>query len=262
MNDVEVELMLMNTFKDFVRKELDEPSVKKLWGTAGGTCTMCKKPLSTEASNSGKIYGEHAHIYGLKHTDNRYNPDLNEAFVNSFDNHILLCADCHTIIDKKPLSPEHTADKLVIIKRNHVQEVAIHLGYEISQITFNELEIITRYLMGSMSYNDDLTIIKPSEKIEKNKLSNQTGLFIVQGLQQSGLLSQYLQNNPDGNFATKLKNGVVEKYNELVKAGYAGDYLFNELWSIASRGSYEPKIRAAGLATIAYFFEICDIFEK
>ena len=233
-----------------------------LWGTAGGTCSICNKPLCTEASNNGKIHGEHAHIYGLKHTDNRYDSNLSDEFVNSFENHILVCCDCHTTIDKKPLLPIHSAENLKIFKKRHIDDVALHLGYGINSISFNELEIITRYIVGSSQCNQELILIKPQEKIDKNKLSSQVSVYIMQGLIQRNLVAQYLQKNPNVNFANKLRNGLVEKYNELVNSGYAADFLFHELWSYASRGSYESNIRAAGLTVISYFFEICDIFEK
>lgn len=77
-----------------------------LWGRAAAlcSCSKCRRELVQEKSSnkSRAIIGEMAHIYAKSKSGPRFNPDLKEDFINSYDNLILLCPMHHTIIDKNP----------------------------------------------------------------------------------------------------------------------------------------------------------------
>lgn len=85
---------------------------------SGNCCAMCGIILVDEAN---VCIGENAHIYGEKPTAARYNPNLSSDFVNSEENLIFLCCNCHKIIDSNP--DQYSADTLLELKKNHEQKV-------------------------------------------------------------------------------------------------------------------------------------------
>jgi tetratricopeptide (TPR) repeat protein len=74
--------------------------VKELWGQAAGRCSLCRKPLVRELPLTGRfILGEQAHIIAASPNGPRGESGPGEE---GYDNLILLCPDCHRLIDKAP----------------------------------------------------------------------------------------------------------------------------------------------------------------
>ena len=63
-------------------------------------------------------------------------------------------------------------------------------------------------------------------------------------------------------FPEKLKAGFLSEYDRLKAIGYSGDSLFFCLFDFAGGKHSEHIKRAAGLAVLAYLFQICEVFEK
>lgn len=78
---------------------------RKLWAASGGYCgnPACHKDLFT-LSETGKILNieELAHIIGQSQDGPRGEEDLPLDERDKFENIILLCPTCHTLIDKNP----------------------------------------------------------------------------------------------------------------------------------------------------------------
>lgn len=98
--------------------ELKASDRKKLWALAAGKCSLCKCNLFLK---DGKNIGKECHISSHK-PDNpsnefsRYDPHLRGDERNkNYDNAILLCGNCHNIID----NPENTQ---YTIKEKHEKE--------------------------------------------------------------------------------------------------------------------------------------------
>jgi hypothetical protein len=62
----------------------------------------CHLPLFTETESNQVLIGEIAHICAAQDRGPRANASLSRADRGSFDNLILLCANCHTIVDRVP----------------------------------------------------------------------------------------------------------------------------------------------------------------
>jgi len=75
-------------------------------------------------------------------------------------------------------------------------------------------------------------------------------------------VKDYLNRNPDIQFAERLKAGFVDKYENLRNEGLESDPLFYALLDFASNNSSDFKIKATGLSVLTYFFELCEVFEK
>ena len=201
-----------------------------------------------------------AHIKGEKRTAARYDLNMTPEENDGANNRIILCPTCHTEIDKNEI--KYTVELLHTIKEAHIKYVQDKLQVVISNITFVELEIIIKYLISKPIYDEDLRMIPPSEKIKKNSLSATVDKNIKIGLMQRRQVMDYLNQNIDPLFSERLRSGFVNKYLELKKQNLKGDNLFYSLLDFSSNNSDDFNTRAAGLAILSYFFEICDIFEK
>lgn len=78
------------------------PSIikRELYVKSGNRCSICRNTLYTDTDS---WIGEVAHIEAVNPGGARYNPMLSTEQVNSFDNLILVCCNCHKEIDSNPM---------------------------------------------------------------------------------------------------------------------------------------------------------------
>ncbi|HEY4800301.1 MAG TPA: ABC-three component system protein [Bacteroidia bacterium] len=235
----------------------------QVWAAAGGHCCKCKTNLvkSIKDNKDKSAQGEVAHIEGENNGAKRYNSKQTDTERNSFANLMLMCPNDHTEIDNDEVT--YTVPILIKMKSDHEGWVASQLKVASFNISFSELEVTLKYLTGNSMESESTTykVIPPTEKISKNKLSSTVSEYITMGMIRTELIHDYLNRNPDMNFSNRLRNGFVEKYNELRKSKN-GDELFWELLDFAGGGSTLFSHQAAGLTVLVYFFQICDIFES
>jgi len=103
---------------------IKEKVKRKLWATSGGFCAKpdCHADLFPFFEN-GQITNieELAHIIGQKLKGPRGDGDLELSEIDEFDNIVLLCPTCHTIIDK---NPEIFPDELIHTwKSKHTESI-------------------------------------------------------------------------------------------------------------------------------------------
>ena len=79
-------------------RNIKEGTKRMLYMKSGNLCTWCKQRLVY--SNSSNL-SEICHIEAVNEDGARYNPNLTNEYVNSYENLILLCANCHTLADNK-----------------------------------------------------------------------------------------------------------------------------------------------------------------
>lgn len=107
--------------------DLSVSDKKILWALSGNECAICKCKL-VRKKDSGANVGQECHISSEKPNwpskeFSRYEPNLTEDERNkSIYNAILLCANCHKVIDY-PKSTQFTIEKLHRIKEEHEAEV-------------------------------------------------------------------------------------------------------------------------------------------
>lgn len=245
---------------------IPKKQLKILCIMSGNRCAMldCRKELVLDGTKNDPpaIIGIIAHIKGEKPKAARYDPNMTPEERNSYENLIIVCGDCHTKIDNQPNT--YTAEKLYQIKKEHENFILVSTKSEIVNVTFAELEVVTKYLVSgqyNLSYN--LTIVPPKDKIKKNNLSGSVEALITMGTIQAKQVAGYIDKDPDINFGERLKQGFVDKYEQLKnEENMHGDDLFNTLLDFSCGGSNNFKEKAAGLAVLVYLFEKCDVFEK
>jgi hypothetical protein len=98
---------------------------KKLWMLSGGKCSLCRCNLFQKESNTN--FGAECHICSQEQDwpskefsrfDSSLTPDKRDK---SYDNAILLCRNCHVIIDN-PENTQYTIEALHQIKEKHEKE--------------------------------------------------------------------------------------------------------------------------------------------
>lgn len=119
--------------------EMDLPLLerRKLWLLSRGKCTLCKCDLYLKEHKT--YIGAECHISSHKpdypsKEFNRYDPNLTEKQRDkSYDNAILLCRNCHIIIDN-PENMEYTIERLHQIKDEHEAEMGKKLTEDLKEI--------------------------------------------------------------------------------------------------------------------------------
>lgn len=236
-----------------------------LYMKSGRRCSMpnCRANLIPEvAPDIETNISEKAHIMGFSKNGPRAEADLEDSEKNSETNLILVCAVCHIIIDKNP--EIFTVEKLREIKTNHENWVLIKLNNEIPNIGFPELDVILKYLISDqITIKESYQVIKPGEKIKKNKLSPQIEQSILRGMIGSNQVKEYIQKHPDIQYGNRIRERFVDEYKQLYeKEKLVGDDMFYRLLDFAALHSNDPKKLGAGLSVLTYFFEACEVFEK
>lgn len=231
---------------------------------SGNRCAMpeCHKELVVPKTENdpASIIGIIAHIKGENPTSARYDPEMTER--NYYDNLILVCSDCHKMIDDQPNT--YTVEKLHKIKEEHEHWIIESTKGEVINISFAELSVVTKYLVsGAYIPSDPYSVIPPKDKIRRNRLSSEIEKLITMGMIQVRQVKDFIDKCPDIEFGERLKQGFVVEYERLKnEEGLEGDDLFNGLLDFASGGSNDFKNRAAGLTILVYLFEKCEVFEK
>lgn len=244
-------------------RNISQGTIKVLWGKSGGKCAKCRRAIILEKDESNFYHiAKQAHIAGLNPGSARYDSDMTDEERNSVNNIILLCPTCHEIIDEN--RDEYTVSKLKEIKKEHEEWVDEQLTSSMPQVTFADLEVITKYLVSAPLHKseENLTVVPPGEKIRKNNLSGEVANLITKGMIGVEQVKEYLNKNLDPEFSERLKNGFVEKYLELKTENLSGDEIFFGMLNFASNNSSDFSKRAAALTVLTYYFEICEVFER
>ena len=95
----------------------------RLFADSGGYCQNpnCLRKLFEDTGTRNVHFAEMAHVFSAKDCGPRANKKLTPEERGDYSNLILLCANCHTIIDK---AEEDFSDSLMLEwKKNHVEKI-------------------------------------------------------------------------------------------------------------------------------------------
>jgi hypothetical protein len=95
------------------------PTLKRLYGLSGNQCTApdCERMLI--ARDGISVISKICHIEAANEDGPRYNTSMTDKERAHFDNLILLCDECHAIIDNKENEGKYPVVLLKEWKRNH-----------------------------------------------------------------------------------------------------------------------------------------------
>jgi hypothetical protein len=249
-----------------------------LYANSGNVCAMygCNNPLVY--ANTASI-NEICHVEAVNEDGARYNPHLTEDYVNSYENLILLCPTCHSIIDNKRNESVYTVPYLKQMKQFHEQQVQeammkkaaieppIYIeGYDVSRIvsTYNclyEKKVNKKYVykvlntilsmkiaIRSVVYGTAILCSEDeSEQVDVHRLNEMVNLDlytyaeILLLLEQQKLIKEINYTNPLDGYET------ADGDWHLVQ----NDYLFK-----TTKGTWYLKKRGR------LFTVICDMFDN
>ena len=144
--------------------------LKRLFALSGCECAnpFCNNKLVAKDYNS--ILGEICHIEAASPDGPRYNPNQTDDERRGFDNLILLCESCHTIIDNKANEKEYPVELLKTWKRNHQEKILNNKNGAFPSFFQQIIEAITRKDLMNADAASDAIPYDISEKIEYNCL--------------------------------------------------------------------------------------------
>lgn len=104
------------------RTKIDYKVVYQLWGKSAGRCELCNIPVYIDPTfGVDGIFAENAHICGVGENGPRHKNSMTQDDINRIENLMLLCPDCHKLIDS---SPENYGENYLISrKRGHEERV-------------------------------------------------------------------------------------------------------------------------------------------
>ena len=100
----------------------------RLFASSAGYCqnSSCSRELFIDSFGKRIHVAEIAHVFAAKDMGPRANRELSEAERGAFENLILLCSNCHTIVDKA--SDQYTDTVIFGWKRDHATKLQAIFG--------------------------------------------------------------------------------------------------------------------------------------
>lgn len=240
---------------------------KLIWGFAAARCSKAECRILcvslAQGNDASVTIGEIAHIHSYSDDGPRANVQLSLEQRNQYDNLLLLCANHHTEVDGQPNT--YSADILREWKRSHESWVEQRLQSSISNVSFAELEIVTRSIVAvPVPPTENFTLLSPSEKIAKNAFTDRIAQRIRIGMVKAREVENFIRDASKlaSDFPERISQGFIAKYREHVAEGLRGDSLFEALHDFASGRLSDFDRQSAGLAVLVYLFEKCEVFEK
>ncbi len=248
------------------RRSYLDKDIKLLWGLAAARCSHpscrieCVAPETTQ--DRAAIFGEIAHIVAHGKKGPRADASYPRDLLNKYENLILLCRNHHKPVDDQQST--YTIIGLRQWKMQHEGWVRTSLANEVPNIGFPELEIISKAILTKPQRPVENMVVPPiADKIERNKIGVGNQFLITMALSKVAEVGEFVNHVAlmDDRFPERLKSGFVEEYTKHRINGIEPDELFTLLVNFASGNSNDFKRRAAGLATLVYLFEKCEVFE-
>lgn len=147
------------------------------------------------------------------------------------------------------------------------EDIAALLGPALSQrdflnLGFEDLKVVLKTIARQPAPKEpDLSQV-PQNKIDINRLSENTASLIQAGRTKSTLVRDFFDGWPDPQFGDEVVQTFKAKYEELRAAETPPDRIFQDIQMFAGGElRQDTGHEAAVLAVLAYLFDHCDIFE-
>jgi len=199
-------------------------TIRKLDTLSRNQCaaTDCQNPLI--ASDEKTIISNICHIEAANMNGPRYNADMNDDERRHFDNLILLCPECHRIIDNKDNESKYPVALLKEWKKNHASE-------ELSQLIKNPslLKHAINAIAGAefnsenTNPNENFKAYKIDSKIQYNSIKRNKSLIDEYKIFYSKINSLYNELEEQGSFKKENLLRNIRTVYLKVKGKYAKD---------------------------------------
>jgi hypothetical protein len=220
-----------------------------------------------DPAQPSKTVGKIAHICASSPGGPRYEATMTSAERAAAGNLIYLCSDHHDAIDT--FIDTHPRDLLLRMKSLHEESVRRAIRFASGNLTYEALAVVCS-VVASQAVNPivDVELSLPTQvKIDLNGLGESAKEMIETGLAQAARVQQFVafQSTQEPNFERRLVARVKADYEEGIASALTPDDLFDFVVekALLNAGPRDtPDVRAAALAVVALFFEICEIFKR
>lgn len=249
------------------RVKLTDPELKRLWALSAGICNHpeCNQRLLVDPTQFDEAFvlGEQAHIAPHSNEGPRRMSEIPFGDRDNYDNIILLCPNCHSLVDGQP--EKFTEDILHQWKDFHEKWVRDTLSQAIPRLQFEELKEVAERLAADEPVDSSPMIdVDVAAKMQKNELTAATRLYLNQAVAGATEAQRFINfNEPSNpNFGRRLRASFLSHYNQGVARGQEGDELFWRMYHFASGPDrHDPKAMAPGVAILGYLFTTCEVFD-
>ena len=164
---------MSKTVRDKAR-EYTRTTIRRLDTLSGNQCSAPDCVNALVAKDKVSIVSKICHIEAASEEGPRFNPNMSDNDRRSYDNLILLCDECHTIIDNKSNESKYPKTLLIDWKNSSIEKQLVKLNsntsllkdainiissYDFDKLTEEELTIESFDIKNKITYN----------KIERNK---------------------------------------------------------------------------------------------
>lgn len=252
--------------KKNTRKEMSAADQRRLWVYSHGLCSnpTCRRRLLLEPTDQdpANTTGYAAHIVAHSLDGPRGEGELPIEDRDAYENMILLCGDCHRMIDGQPNT--YTVAMLKKWKNEHEAWVADCILRGMTAVEFQDLEEVTNRFAGQ-SPLDSTPIVAPdiAVKIAKNGLTERSVRYLRMGVASSSLAGAFIHDleRTRPGIGKRVRAGFMVHYSQGVLDQLHPDDIFTKLMEVASNHATDFGKQAAGLAVLGYLFTTCEVFE-
>ena len=239
------------------------PEERILRMTSRGRCAKCRRDLAGGDRGDEPSLSEMAHMHGVERSSARHDPAMIPGDLHAHRNPILLCRNCHKIVDGDPEA--YTADRLEAIKPGHGKWARRQLVRDSNAVSFAELEVIAKWMASDQDAEParGYHAAPPLKKIKKNGLSLTARTWMEMGMPKSRLAGKYIEKRPDPSFGDRPRAiflAICRGFRE--DEGLGADGAFFSMLEMDETAPPAKGRTPAVLAITVYLFEKCGVFER
>lgn len=198
------------------------PTKKKLFALCGNRCANpeCDRPIV--ARDGITIAGKICHIEAASPDGPRYNAAMTDAQRAHYDNLILLCDECHSIIDNKDNEGKYSVELLTSWKKNH-ESKCLHERLRNPSLLYKVINAIASANLEDDSVGPKIAPFDISDKIQYNNIKRNRCLIEEYAGYNGKIGSIYAELEKAGSFKKeKLLSNIRTIYLK-VKGTYVLD---------------------------------------
>ena len=133
---------------------------------------------------------------------------------------------------------------------------------DLYNFTYANIENVLQYVAKKPPLDDGEVEEVPPGKLDANGLSDDSKQLIFQGNKKSKYVGEFFDNWHDPAFGNEVSHSFREEYKQLKRViGRPDEILIRLLEFAGYHNVNDASDIAAVYSVVAYFFEVCDIFE-
>ena len=204
--------------------------------------------------------------HGLKSWIFVYNgeSDLPADLIDEIDSLKQMNSEANISVWSRSYILDNIVPKLSEITLNRI--VGIVAGrQEFEKIQIKQIdEVLKDIIQTKVDYKVQEKITEvPMKKLEYNSFSNRKERLIIFSLSYTYLVKEYIEKHPDIEFGNKLSSIFKNFYYKTIETELDSNKIYDSFMEyIGEPLRQTTETDVAIQVTIAYFFEICDIFKR